>query len=76
MPCPQALEMLQRGLEDMQSEFMRKAADFRGKRHGYSYKLVAIVHNDNCKVLVHRDDLLAMPKNLRELQLPFICTIP
>ncbi|XP_017868516.1 PREDICTED: putative mediator of RNA polymerase II transcription subunit 26 isoform X2 [Drosophila arizonae] len=64
LPCPQALEMLQRGLEDMQSEFMRKAADFRGKRHGYSYKLVAIVHNDNCKVLVHRDDLLAMPKNL------------
>ncbi|XP_017961719.1 putative leucine-rich repeat-containing protein DDB_G0290503 [Drosophila navojoa] len=64
LPCPQALETLQRGLEDMQSEFMRKAADFRGKGHGYTYKLVAIVHNDNCKVLVHRDDLLAMPKNL------------
>lgn len=68
--------MLQRGLEDMQSEFMRKAADFRGKGHGYTYKLVAIVHNDNCKVLVHRDDLLAMPRNLREFQLAFTHAIP
>lgn len=65
-PCPQPLEALQKQLEDMQSEFMQKAASFREKGYGYAYKLVTIVHNDNCKVLVHNDDLLALPKNLRE----------
>ncbi|XP_064538020.1 myosin-11 isoform X2 [Drosophila montana] len=63
-PCPQPLEALQKQLEDMQSEFMQKAASFREKGYGYAYKLVTIVHNDNCKVLVHNDDLLALPKNL------------
>ncbi|XP_023168693.2 putative leucine-rich repeat-containing protein DDB_G0290503 isoform X2 [Drosophila hydei] len=64
IPCPQPLEELQRRLEDLQSEFMNRVVNFREQGYGYAYKLVTIVHNDNCKVLVRNDDLLALPKNL------------
>ncbi|KAH8348492.1 hypothetical protein KR084_007968 [Drosophila pseudotakahashii] len=60
-----AFESQKKKLEHMQSEFMHKLRSLGPNfRNGVSYKFVAIVINDDCKVVVNEDDLLRLPKNL------------
>ncbi|XP_017068838.1 protein FAM184A isoform X2 [Drosophila eugracilis] len=59
-----AFEALKNKLECMQSEFMHKLRSVGPQYHKKTvYKFVAVVVNDECKVLVHTDDMLRLPKN-------------
>ncbi|XP_052840536.1 myosin-2 isoform X2 [Drosophila gunungcola] len=59
-----ALESQHKKLESLQSEFMHKLRTLAPKKLQGVYKFVAVVVNDECKVVVHADDLLRLPKNL------------
>ncbi|EDW05081.1 GH19671, partial [Drosophila grimshawi] len=58
------LEALQKQLEDVQSQFLQRTSSCRQQGQECTYKLVTIVHADNCKLLLHPDDLLELPKNI------------
>ncbi|XP_041563507.1 myosin-3 isoform X2 [Drosophila elegans] len=58
------LESQHKKLESLQSEFMHKLRTLAPKKVQGIYKFVAMVVNDECKVVVHADDLLRLPKNL------------
>lgn len=38
------------------------------------YKLVSVVQNDNCRFVLHKDDLVGLPPRLRELSLAESCS--
>ncbi|KAH8401045.1 hypothetical protein KR009_002607 [Drosophila setifemur] len=60
------IEAQHKKLEHMQSEFLdklRTAGPLAKKLTGV-YKFVTMVVNDECKVVMHEDDLLRLPKNL------------
>ncbi|XP_043948294.1 uncharacterized protein LOC108022094 isoform X2 [Drosophila biarmipes] len=60
-----AFEAQKKKLEFMQSDFMHKLRTLGPQFPGNtSFKFVAVVVNDECKVVVHEDDLLRLPKNL------------
>ncbi|XP_070069557.1 ERC protein 2 isoform X2 [Drosophila takahashii] len=60
-----AFESQKKKLEHLQSEFMHKLRSMGPTFHGKAeYKFVAVVINDECKVVVNQDDLLRLPKNL------------
>ncbi|XP_037712802.1 uncharacterized protein LOC119549119 isoform X2 [Drosophila subpulchrella] len=60
-----AFESQKKKLEYMQSDFMHKLRTLGPQFPGNTaYKFVAVVVNDECKVVVHDDDLLRLPKNL------------
>nr|XP_016927845.1 nuclease SbcCD subunit C isoform X2 [Drosophila suzukii] len=60
-----AFEAQRKKLEYMQSDFMHKLRTLGSQFPGNTaYKFVALVINDECKVVVHGDDLLRLPKNL------------
>jgi len=62
-----AFEAQRKKLEYMQSDFMHKLRTLGSQFPGNTaYKFVALVINDECKVVVHGDDLLRLPKNLRK----------
>ncbi|KAH8275864.1 hypothetical protein KR026_002966 [Drosophila bipectinata] len=50
----------------MQSEFMAKirSLGILAKEHRGTYKFVAMVVNDSCKLVVHEDDMLRLPRNI------------
>ncbi|XP_070138947.1 uncharacterized protein MCAP_0864-like isoform X1 [Drosophila bipectinata] len=60
------VDVQQKKLENMQSEFMAKirSLGILAKEHRGTYKFVAMVVNDNCKLVVHEDDMLRLPRNI------------
>lgn len=52
-------------LKDLQTEFLKMAAGLQKSNNGV-YKLVSVVQNDNCKFVLHKDDLVGLPPRLRE----------
>ncbi|XP_016981253.1 filamin-A-interacting protein 1 isoform X2 [Drosophila rhopaloa] len=59
-----ALESEKKKLEYMQSEFMHKLRSLGSQKLEGVYKFVAFVFNEECKIVVHEEDLLRLPKNL------------
>ncbi|XP_017039302.1 ELKS/Rab6-interacting/CAST family member 1 isoform X2 [Drosophila ficusphila] len=61
-----AIEVQKKKLENMQSDFMHKLRSLgpQGIKIEGTFKFISVVLNDECKVVVHEDDLLRLPKNL------------
>lgn len=61
------VDVQQKKLENMQSEFMAKIRSLGSlaKELKGVYKFVAMVINDECKLVMHEDDMLRLPRNIR-----------
>ncbi|KPU76080.1 uncharacterized protein Dana_GF12073, isoform F [Drosophila ananassae] len=60
------VDVQQKKLENMQSEFMAKIRSLGSlaKELKGVYKFVAMVVNDECKLIMHEDDMLRLPRNI------------
>ncbi|KAL7736321.1 hypothetical protein ACLKA6_014794 [Drosophila palustris] len=66
-PClPPDLESLRIELEDLQSRFVAKFNELRLERSNFSCKIVALVQDGNCQLILNKQDLIALPTNIRE----------
>lgn len=60
----------QKKLENLQSEFMHKIRLMGSElRNQGVFKFVGLTVNDECKLVVHHDDLLRLPKSIRKFVL-------
>lgn len=64
-PSGDTFESALNKLKDLQTEFLQMAAGSQKANNGV-YKLVSVVQNDNCKFVLHKDDLVGLPPQLRE----------
>ncbi|KAL7736319.1 hypothetical protein ACLKA6_014794 [Drosophila palustris] len=64
-PClPPDLESLRIELEDLQSRFVAKFNELRLERSNFSCKIVALVQDGNCQLILNKQDLIALPTNI------------
>ncbi|XP_017835896.1 median body protein isoform X2 [Drosophila busckii] len=66
--CPRPVESLHKRLEQLQSEFLKQVHSsechaYKGHMH-CSYKMITMIQNDDCRLLVDKDELRDLPSNL------------